>query len=42
MTSMCKVNKIVFDVKWSGKDYNPYPAYFAMDDIKIVRHEAIR
>lgn len=42
MTSMSKVNKIVFDVKWSGKDYNPYPAYFAMDDIKLVRHKAIR
>lgn len=41
MTSMCKVNKIVFDIKWSGKDYNPYPAYFAMDDIKLVRHKAI-
>ena len=42
MTSMSKVNKIVFDVKWSGKDYNPYPAYFAMDDIRLVRHKAIR
>lgn len=41
MTSMSKVNKIVFDVKWSGKDYNPYPAYFAMDDIRLVRHKAI-
>lgn len=41
MTSMCKVNKIVFDIKWSGKDYNPYPAYFAMDDIRLVRHKTI-
>lgn len=38
MTSMCKVNTIVFDIKWSGTDYNPYPAYFALDDISIVRH----
>jgi hypothetical protein len=42
MTSMCKVNKVVFEIKWSGKDYNPYPAYFAMDDIKLVRHETIQ
>ena len=39
MTSMCKADRIVFDVKWSGTDYNPYPAYFAMDDIKVVRQE---
>ena len=39
MTSMCKADRIVFDVKWDGTDYNPYPAYFAMDDIKIVRQE---
>ena len=42
MTSMCKVNKIVFDVKWNGAGYNPYPAYFAMDDIRLVRHTAIQ
>lgn len=39
MTSMCKADRIVFDVKWNGTDYNPYPAYFAMDDIKVVRQE---
>ena len=42
MTSMCKVNKIVFDIKWNGKDYNPYPAYFAIDDIRLVRHTAVQ
>ena len=39
MTSMCKVNRVVFDIKQSGK---LYPSYFAMDDIKLVRHKAIR
>ena len=38
MTSMCKVDKIVLDVKWNGSGYNPYPAYFALDDISVVRH----
>ena len=41
MTSMCKADKIVFDIKWNGTGYNPYPAYFAMDDIKVVRQEPI-
>lgn len=41
MTSMCKVDKIVFEIAWDGKDYNPYPAYFALDDIKVVRQEPI-
>ena len=39
MTSMCKSDKIVFDIKWNGSGYNPYPAYFALDDIKVVRQE---
>ena len=39
MTSMCKADKIVFDIKWNGSGYNPYPAYFALDDIKVVRQE---
>ena len=42
MTSMCRVNKVVFDIKWSGTDFNPYPAYFAMDDIKLVRVKPIQ
>ncbi len=41
MTSMCQVDRIVFEVKWDGEGYNPYPAYFAMDDIKIVQQEFI-
>ena len=40
--SMCRADKIVFDIKWSGTDYNPYPAYFAIDDIKVVRQERIK
>ena len=39
MTSMCKADRIIFEVKWNGAGYNPYPAYFAMDDIKVVRQE---
>ena len=39
MTSMCKADKIVFDIKWDGAGFNPYPAYFALDDIKVVRQE---
>ena len=39
MTSMCKIDKIVFEIKWNGAGYNPYPAYFALDDIKVVRQE---
>ncbi|MBR6655284.1 MAG: DUF4465 domain-containing protein [Alistipes sp.] len=39
MTSMSRCDRVVFDVKWNGTDYNPYPAYFAMDDIKVVRQE---
>ncbi len=34
MTSMCKVNRVVFDIKQSGKQY---PSYFAIDDIVVVR-----
>ncbi|MBR5105871.1 MAG: DUF4465 domain-containing protein [Alistipes sp.] len=39
MTSMCKADKIIFDIKWNGAGFNPYPAYFALDDIKVVRQE---
>ena len=39
MTSMCKADKIVFDIKWDGAGYLLYPAYFALDDIKVVRQE---
>ena len=39
MNSMCKADKIVFEIKWNGSGYNPYPAYFALDDIKVVRQE---
>jgi hypothetical protein len=39
MNAMCRCDRIAFDVKWDGTDYNPYPAYFAMDDIKVVRQE---
>jgi len=40
LTSMCKVDRIVFHFKWNGtEEYNPYPAYFAIDDIVVVRQE---
>ena len=40
LTSMTKCDKIVFDIKWDGEgEYNPYPAYFAVDDIVVVRQE---
>lgn len=42
MNSMCKVDRVLFEVKWDGEGYNPYPAYFAMDDIKVVQQEYIR
>lgn len=41
MTSMCKVNKIIFDIKWDGTGYIPYPAYFAIDDIEVV-HKVLK
>ena len=41
LTSMCKIDKIVFNIKWNGKGYLPYPAYFAIDDIEVVRPEYI-
>ena len=41
MTSMCKVDRVVFEVKWNGEGYNPYPAYFAMDDITIVQQKLL-
>lgn len=41
LTSMCKVDRVVFRIEWNGTEqYNPYPAYFAVDDIVLVRHEA--
>lgn len=40
MTSMCQVDRIVFYIEWNGKEeFNPYPAYFAIDDIVVVRQE---
>ena len=42
MTSMCKVDRVVFCIEWDGEEeYNPYPAYFALDDIVVVRQELI-
>lgn len=38
-SSMARVDKLVLDVKWNGSGYNNYPAYFALDDIKVVRKE---
>ena len=37
LTSMCKIDKIVFNIKWNREGYLPYPAYFAIDDIDVVR-----
>lgn len=40
MHSMCKVDRLVFHICWDGTlEYNPYPAYFALDDIVVVRQE---
>ena len=40
MTSMCKVDRVVMYVKWDGQgEWMPYPAYFAVDDIVVVRQE---
>jgi hypothetical protein len=36
---MSKVDKIVFNIKWNGNGFLPYPAYFAIDDIVVVRQE---
>lgn len=38
-SSMARVDKLVLDIKWNGSGYNNYPAYFALDDIKVVRKE---
>jgi hypothetical protein len=38
-SSMSKVDKIVFNIKWNGNGFLPYPAYFAIDDIVVVRQE---
>ena len=40
LTSLPLVDKVVFTIKWDGVgEYNPYPAYFAIDDIEVVRSE---
>ena len=39
MTSMCKVDRVEFSIEWNGEGYNQYPAYFALDDIMVVRQE---
>ena len=42
LTSMCEIDKIVFEIKWNGEgEYNPYPAYFAIDDIEVIQKEYI-
>jgi hypothetical protein len=42
LTSLPMVDKVVFNIKWDGVgEYNPYPAYFAIDDIEVVRTEKI-
>lgn len=42
MTSMCKVDRVVFHICWDGTlEYNPYPAYFALDNIVVVRKELV-
>ena len=42
LTSLPLVDKVVFTIKWDGVgEYNPYPAYFAIDDIEVVRSEKI-
>ena len=43
LTSMCEVDRLVLHIKWNGKGDNmPYPAYFAFDDIVVVRRELIK
>jgi hypothetical protein len=38
--TMSRADKIVFNIKWDGGgDYVPHPAYFAIDDIVVVRQE---
>lgn len=38
--TMSRADKIVFNIKWDGGgDYLPFPAYFAIDDIVVVRQE---
>ena len=39
LTSMPKVDIIKFNVLWDGEGDNPFPAYFALDDITVVRQE---
>ena len=41
LVSMCQIDKIVFNIKWNGEGYLPYPAYFAIDDIDVVQKEYI-
>ncbi len=41
LTSMCEVDRLMLHTKWNGKEeYMPYPAYFALDDIVVVRRES--
>jgi len=37
ITSLPMVDIVKFSLKWNGKEDNPYPAYFAIDDISVVR-----
>ena len=39
LTSMPKVDIVKFNILWDGNGDNPFPAYFALDDIKVVRQE---
>ncbi len=39
MTSMCEVDIVKFNLKLDGEYDNNYPAYFAIDDIVVVRKE---
>lgn len=41
MTSMCQVDRILFEIKWDGEGVCEYPAYCAIDDIVVVRHEPV-
>jgi len=40
LSSLGKVNKVKFDVQWNGEggaDNFMHPAYFALDDITVVK-----
>lgn len=40
MRTMHDVDLVVFNIQWDGVGYNPYPAYFALDDIVVVRSKS--